>query len=45
MAAFNTKLVGVTKPAPDLYLTPESRTKLKLAVRDSDDDVLKKYGL
>ena len=41
-ASLHGQLRGISS---DLYLTPESRTKLKLEVRDPLDDKLKRYGL
>jgi hypothetical protein len=44
--AFSAPLHGQLRSiSADLYLTPESRTKLKLEVRDPADDILRKYGL
>jgi len=41
-ASLHGQLRGISS---DLYLTPESRTKLKLDTRDPLDDALKKYGV
>jgi phage terminase small subunit len=41
-ASLHGQLRGV---ASDLYLTPESRTKLKLEAPDPDGDLRKKYGV
>jgi hypothetical protein len=41
-ASLHGQLRGI---ASDLYLTPESRTKLKLEAPDPDGDLRKKYGV